>query len=142
MESKSSFAKRLKTALLMRDMKQSELCEITKIPKSAMSQYISGAFEPKQDRIYLLAKALDVSEAWLMGYDVPKQKPVPENETVDERHARWLSEFEKMSEFGQNLLIESIKKLESIPPEQREMFLRMFNAALSAQAQPKEDPTK
>ena len=32
-----------------------------------MSQYVKGTFEPKQDRVELLAKALQVSEAWLMG---------------------------------------------------------------------------
>ena len=51
-----------------------ELCEKTGIPKSAMSQYRSGSFKPKADRIYLLSKALNVSEAWLMGYDVPMEK--------------------------------------------------------------------
>jgi transcriptional regulator with XRE-family HTH domain len=44
---------RLRQALRERGVKQSELCEMTKIPKSAISQYVSGAFEPKQDRIYL-----------------------------------------------------------------------------------------
>lgn len=55
-------------------MRQSELCQLTKIPKSAMSQYVKGTFEPKQDRVELLAKALQVSEAWLMGYDVPMER--------------------------------------------------------------------
>ena len=65
---------RIKRALSIRGMKQSELCQATKIPKSAISQYISGAFEPKQDRIYIIAKALNVSEAWLMGYNVPMER--------------------------------------------------------------------
>lgn len=63
------FHKQLKKAMDMRNMTQSELCEKTKIPKSAMSQYISGAFKPKQKRTYLIAKALGVNAAWLMGYD-------------------------------------------------------------------------
>ncbi len=71
---KESCAFRIKKALNMRNMKQSELSSITKIPKSAISQYISGAFEPKQDRVELIAKALNVSEAWLMGYDVPMSR--------------------------------------------------------------------
>lgn len=133
LDNKTPLAKRLKTALLMRNMKQSELCEKTKIPKSAMSQYISGSFEPKQDRIYIIAKALDVSEAWLMGYDVPLQKPTPENETTDERHARWIKEFEKLSDNGKQLLLDSIKRLEALSPEQREIFLAMFQGALASQ---------
>lgn len=67
-------ANRIKKALDIKNMKQNDLCERTGIPKSAISQYISGAFEPKQDRVYAIAKALDVSEAWLMGYDVPMER--------------------------------------------------------------------
>ena len=67
-------AERIKTALLIKGLKQSQLCRLTKIPKSALSQYISGAFEPKQDRIYLIAKALNVTEAWLMGLDAPMER--------------------------------------------------------------------
>jgi len=63
-------SKRIKKGLEIRGLKQSDLCRITGIPKSAMSQYIKGTFEPRQDRVYLIAKALDVSEAWLMGFDV------------------------------------------------------------------------
>ena len=79
---------RIKRALHIRGMKQSELCQATKIPKSAISQYISGAFEPKQDRIYSLAKALDVSEAWLMGYDVnPSREQNIEEISTEQRFA-------------------------------------------------------
>ena len=67
---KVSFAIRFREALNIRNMKQSEICEHTGIGKSAISQYLSGSFEPKQQNIYKLALALDVSEAWLMGYDV------------------------------------------------------------------------
>ena len=62
-------AQRLTRAIKENGLTQAELCRITGIPKSAMSQYIKGSFEPKQDRIYLLAKALNVSESWLMGWD-------------------------------------------------------------------------
>mgnify|MGYP001375912481 CR=1 FL=1 len=40
------------------------------IGKSAMSQYLSGKVVPKQDKIYVMAKALKVSPQWLMGYDM------------------------------------------------------------------------
>lgn len=65
------FSIRLKKALSLRDMSQTELCALTDIPKSAISQYLSGSFKPKQTRTYILAKALNVNPAWLMGYDVP-----------------------------------------------------------------------
>ena len=66
--------KRIREAMQLRGKTQAELCELTGIPKSAMSQYVSGKFIPKQTRIYLLSKALNVNEAWLMGYDVPMER--------------------------------------------------------------------
>lgn len=71
---KESFSKRMKEAMELRNMKQVELCEKTKLGKSAISQYLSGVYEPKQKGVYVIAKALDVSEAWLMGYDVPIER--------------------------------------------------------------------
>lgn len=79
MGEKVTCAERLREALALRDMKQSELCELTNIPKSAMSQYVNGSFEPKQDRVEAIANALNVTQAWLMGYDVPMEhRIVPE----------------------------------------------------------------
>lgn len=72
-------AERIAQALIETNTKQSELCRRTGIPKSAMSQYIKGSFEPKQDRIYKIAEALGVSEAWLMGFDVPMKKMISNN---------------------------------------------------------------
>lgn len=70
----STFAKRLQEAMNLREKKQSDLSNDLNIPKSAISQYLSGKFEAKQDRIYDLAKYLDVNEPWLMGYDVPMER--------------------------------------------------------------------
>ncbi len=67
-------ADRLKEILALKNMKQSELVELTGIGKSAISQYLSGKVTPKQDKIYLMAKALNVDEGWLMGYDVDMKK--------------------------------------------------------------------
>lgn len=62
---------RLQKALELRQMTQQELSDITEIPKSSISQYLSGYAKPKDDRIHLISKALDVQEPWLLGYDVP-----------------------------------------------------------------------
>lgn len=61
---------RLQEALNFRRMSQQELSDITKIPKASISQYLSGYAKPKDDRIHLISKALDVQEPWLLGYDV------------------------------------------------------------------------
>lgn len=60
---KESFASRLRKAMEIRDMKQADLVEKTGLAKSAISQYYSGIYEPKQKALYKIAKALDVNEA-------------------------------------------------------------------------------
>lgn len=65
---------RIKEGMELRNLKQSDLVEKTGISKGALSSYISGRYEPKQNNIYLIAKALSVNEAWLMGVDVPMDR--------------------------------------------------------------------
>lgn len=62
------FRVQLKKAMDKRNITQSQLCEKTGIPKSAMSQYLSGAFRPKQERTYLIAQALQTTPEYLMGF--------------------------------------------------------------------------
>jgi len=42
--------------------------------KSHLSNYVNDRSSPDNDKMRLLAKALDVSEPWLMGYDTPRQE--------------------------------------------------------------------
>lgn len=94
---KANLKDRLKQAMDYRNVKAVDLCEMGNIPKSAMSYYLSGRSEPKSDRLYILAKLLDVSEAWLLGYDVAMERSVEQNE-LDELAA--LSErIKKEAEF-------------------------------------------
>lgn len=96
-------ALRLRKALNIRSMKQAELSEKTTIGKSAISQYLSGKVIPKQDKIYLMAKALDVNEAWLMGYDVKMSRDVTIQEfnlTASEKE--YLQKYRKLDEKGQH----------------------------------------
>ena len=65
------FKDRLQQALTRKGWKAVDLVEKTGTPKGAISYYLSGKSKPKADRLYVLAQALDVSEAWLLGYDVP-----------------------------------------------------------------------
>lgn len=65
-----TFANRLKKALEYNNMKPIDLANKTHINKSLISNYLSGAFKAKQDKLDIIAKTLNVSEAWLMGYDV------------------------------------------------------------------------
>ena len=117
-EPKEKCSTRLAKALAIRGMKQFELCEKTKIPKSAISQYLSGLFEPKQDRLYIIAQALNVDPVWLMGFDVPMEK------TKENSHnERTLTE-------GEELMLEIFRK---IPEDKQAAALDMLRAALKMQ---------
>lgn len=70
----SDFAKRLQMALDFRNMKATELSELTGINKSTISQYLADVYKPKRDRIELFARTLNVNETWLTGYDVPMEE--------------------------------------------------------------------
>lgn len=67
---------RLRQALTLRGLRATDLVDKTGIPKGTISYYLSGKTEPKADRLYLIAQALDISEAWLLGYDVPMARTV------------------------------------------------------------------
>lgn len=80
---KVTISNRLKQIMHERGLKQVDILNKTlplqvkhnvRLAKNDLSQYVNGKVEPNQDRIFILAKALDVSEAWLLGYDVPKER--------------------------------------------------------------------
>lgn len=70
----AKIAERLRNALEIRDISQSELSRKTGIGKSSISTYLTGEYEPKQKNIYKMALALNVNEAWLMGAEVPMER--------------------------------------------------------------------
>jgi transcriptional regulator with XRE-family HTH domain len=91
----STFAKRLREAIDERDVSMAEVARQTNISTAAISRYLRGDYEPKQDKMYALAKYLMVNPAWLMGFAVAKtvakdffpinnitlkEKPSPSNE--------------------------------------------------------------
>lgn len=58
----------------IKNINQVELCQRTGIPKSSMSMYLSGERSPRQNRLSQIAEKFNISEAWLMGYDVPMER--------------------------------------------------------------------
>lgn len=65
-----TFRHRLYEAMELREMTRSELSAKSGVSKPLISQYLKGAYAPKQEKLYLLAKALQVNVSWLMGNDV------------------------------------------------------------------------
>ena len=80
----STTSERLKFLMETRNLRQADILEMIRpycesfginIPRNALSQYITGKVRPRQDKLTILGLALNVSEAWLMGYDVPMERP-------------------------------------------------------------------
>ena len=76
-----SFAKRLEKALIIRNMKPIDLAKKSGINKATISEYLNGKYEAKQTNIYILAKALNINEAWLMGFDTNIDRTPDEERT-------------------------------------------------------------
>lgn len=86
MDKIATFQDRITSALAENSITQAELARKTGIWASAISDYIKGKYEAKQDKLSMLARALNVSETWLMGYDVPKERPTVDLDAIINRH--------------------------------------------------------
>lgn len=111
----NTLSNRLRFALSMRKMKQSELSQITKIPECSISLYLKKAYEPKPDNLLAIAKALNVSETWLMGYDVPMER---QNSPITD---------DTLSDLESKL----IELFRSVPDEDKEDVYKKIEFALS-----------
>jgi len=73
----ATFAERFCEALKIRHISAAELSRKLNISEGTLSQYKKGLYEPKQRRTEAIAKALNVSVAWLFGGDVPMVEETP-----------------------------------------------------------------
>lgn len=65
---------RIREAMKAAGKKQADLVRETGLNRGTISRYLSGEVEPRQDATHKIAVALNVSEMWLWGYDVPKER--------------------------------------------------------------------
>ena len=107
---KFSTRQRLQQIMSERNLKQIDIinlakpfCELYKVRlgRNDLSQYLSGKVVPKQYKTYVLAKALDVNEAWLMGYDVARERTYNDNE-ISFSNISILNKYNKLNNNGQN----------------------------------------
>ena len=69
-------SERLQKIMLEKNIKQADLARATGISRGAISNYVLGRYAPKSDIVQKLANALNCSESWLWGYDVPMEKTI------------------------------------------------------------------
>ena len=113
-------AQRLKQIMDERGLRQVDILRLAepycamynvKLSKGALNQYLSGTVkEPRNDKLSVLAFALGVSEAWLMGFDVPIERttPIP-GDTGDGQRTRLLNLFDRLPYEEQDEIISLIE---------------------------------
>lgn len=82
-EKVASTAERLREAMAAAGKKQADLMRETGLDRGLISRYVAGTYEPKQRGIAQLAQALDVSEMWLWGFDVPRERSAAQKKNDD-----------------------------------------------------------
>lgn len=116
----SSTSERLKEAMRIRQVKQADLARATGLAKGGISNYVTGRYEPKSDVINKLAKALNCSEMWLWGYDVPMERQNTRSSPSDKVD---LSD-------GEKILLDLFRR---VPDDKQELVLQMIRVALGNQ---------
>lgn len=118
-----NFRERLIKALNKSNLTQSELSRRAGVHKSSLSAWIKGDYEPKQDNVYRLAKALNVSEAWLMGI-AEDYKP----------HNRLVPITGNIAAGTPNISVEDIIGYMSAPPDRNKteglMYLKVISDSM------------
>lgn len=112
---------RLQEALDRANMRPVDLCKETGIPKGAVSYYLAGKSEPKADRLYIISQALEVSEAWLMGYDVPRARTEAQKKNDD--LVKVVAQLRKDPEF-----FEVVSMLAGLPASDYASFKQLVSA--------------
>lgn len=99
-----TIAERLTEAMDRYGIGVKELSRRTGIYAGDISHYRKGDYEPKREKIYLMAKALNVSPGWLMGLDLPEKEALLDQEILDMWHQLTAEEQQEVADYITSLL--------------------------------------
>lgn len=109
----NDFGNRLKEVMEREKISASELSRLSGIGKNLIHYYLHGKCVAKQDKVYLLAKALNVDPGWLMtGIEQTTQYDGPEKPSTEKVR----------------VLMHNISQLD---PEEVDQLTEMFNIMFS-----------
>jgi transcriptional regulator with XRE-family HTH domain len=115
--------------LTAKDLTQAELSRMCGLSRATLSRYLQAQFEAKQDSIYKIAQATNVSEAWLMGADVPMERLTPNtisntSQLEQENHPK-----ELLSPTQERMQLLA-RHLEKIPESTRARLIESFESSI------------
>ena len=115
-------ATRLKELMSERGLRQTDILNKSlpyckkygvSMTKPDISQYVSGKNKPSQEKLVILGMALNVSEAWLMGFDVPRARNIDASEdttdSLDANVRELLSDFIELPKETQKRILPVMK---------------------------------
>ena len=111
----STISERLQFAMDKRKIKQIDLARVADVNQGALSRYLKGSYEPKSATIYKLALALDVSDMWLEGYDVPMERSQKQKE-IDFKNNLYKKIAQDMD------LLKTISQYYNLPEEKQKII--------------------
>ena len=104
----NEFQYRLQKVIADKGITASELSRLSGVGKADISNYINGKYLAKQDKVLMLARALDVDPGWLMTGEEPTTIP-QDDESIRTPEARILA-----------------KGIDKMPASQREAIMNMM----------------
>ena len=90
------------------NISQSELCRRTGLQKSALSNYLNGDREPRQDQISIIADPFNINPAWLMGYDAPMFMNSLSDKRLRDDEAELLLKYNQLNDSGKKYVKDTI----------------------------------
>lgn len=117
---KESTATRLKQIMQERQLRQVDILEKckpfcqkfdVKLGRNDLSQYVNGKVEPGQDKLTVLGMALNISEAWLMGFDVPMERTVSPKESSP----KIMQYYDQLNDIGKHEATKRVEELTLLP---------------------------
>lgn len=111
----STISERLQIAMGKRKIKQIDLARVADVNQGALSRYLKGTYAPKSTALYKLALALDVSDLWLEGYDVPMERSQKQKE-IDFKNNLYKKIAQDMD------LLKTISQYYNLPEEKQKII--------------------
>ena len=112
---------RIREAMEAAGKTQADLVRDTGLNRGTISRYLSGEVEPRQNATHKLAIALNVSEMWLWGYDVPRVRTADQKK--NDHLVQVIAQLRKDPEF-----FDLVSMLAELPADQYSSIKQLVSA--------------
>ena len=103
-------AQRIKMLRKEKGLTLEQVANIVGVGKSTVRKWETGMIaNMKRDKIAALAKALGTTPAYLMGWKEQEEKPLPTEETLNDREKVLLELFRQVPEYDQQMIVDMIE---------------------------------